>query len=478
MSKRNKDEDVPIEEQFQEEHRVQEPPISEDEIEIPEELDVEVIHSKGYLDAHEEYCLNLTDADPFMIECHGYNVLSLAVGRCPIGITPNEMFPNYWGAIVGKSGITRKTSARKLAESEIPKEFLLSTDFTPESLCQILSIQSQGLISKDEIGGFLESIKKKDYMASMGDLLMQLYDCPMFYERQLRSASFNLEAVCINVLSATTPTRFKQTVNLNDFMTGFLSRFLVVYAEPPVRVQPRRNWSEDDTKRREECQKQLNKVFEAFHTTPAKHFELNDQVADNFSGWEITMEEYIQTIEDEQDADIQGAQIVRASDYIIKISALIEVDTWLKEGKDLKNATKIEISMPSLLRGINFVERVLANMEKYLMPLLKEGEKKMGSFASYKEEVIRALKEAKNLGGIFTAMDISGAMDILKTDAFKIIELGASKGWFEKVSDSGRKTLGAETKVSDEEYTLIRKRTPSGPTGTIFKVTEKGSKVV
>ena len=452
-------------------------PQQEEEIEIPEEQPEEIIKTKGYLDAHDNYVNHLTDADPIITESNGYNILSLAIGRTPIGITPNELYPNYWGLVVGKSGITRKTSERKLAESEIPSELLMPTDFTPESLCEILSAESQGLISKDEIGGFLEIIKKKDYMASTGDLLMQLYDCPTTYQRKLRSALFELEATCFNILSATTPTRFQQTVNLNDFMTGFLSRFLVVYAKPPEIVMARRNWSEEDTERREECRRQFRAAYEAFHSPPAKHFELSKDAQDDFVGWEILMEEHVAKMEDETDADIQGAQIVRASDYILKVSAVIEVDTWLKEGKDLKGATVIEITLPSMLRAKGFIERVLANMDKYLMPLLKQAEKKRGSFASFKEEVLAALRAAKSLGGIFTTADISNAMDILKGDATKLIELGMSKGWFEKVADFGKKTLEGEARITDEDYKKARERTPSGPTGTIYRITEKGMKV-
>ena len=169
----------------------------------------------SFLQTYKNYASLLTDAPEIYHEFSALNLLSLAVGRTPINVTPRQLYPNIWTILIGVSGISRKSTALCLADSILPDDYQrLPNDFTPESLQECLSKQSQGLIIKEEIGGFLNSIKRRDFMVGTPDLLCQLYDCPSRYRKTLRSIDFKLADVCFNIMAATTPSRFLRQLNL------------------------------------------------------------------------------------------------------------------------------------------------------------------------------------------------------------------------------------------------------------------------
>jgi len=209
--------------------------------------------SKGFIESCIEYASDLTDAPEIYHKFLALNMLSLAVGRKPIKITPNQLYPNMWVILIGLSGVARKSSAMKLAPSTLPEDYdALPNEFSPEALQESLQDHSQGLIWKEEIGGFLESIKKKDYMSGMADLLCQLFDCPDKYFKKLRSQEFNLENVCFNIIAATTPSRFLDTVTPSDFNSGFQSLFLIVVGARTKSLK-RRKITAIDIQRRDNC---------------------------------------------------------------------------------------------------------------------------------------------------------------------------------------------------------------------------------
>jgi hypothetical protein len=330
---------------------------------IAQVLEAEKSFTEEYLD----YAGKLTDAPEVYHEFLALNLLSLAVGRTPINITPCQLYPNIWTILIGISGVSRKSSALSLALSILPDEYeFLPNDFTPESLQQSLAKQSHGLICKEEIGGFLQNIKRKDFMSGTADLLCQLYDCPPKYNRTLRSIEFRLSDVCFNIMAATTPSRFANTVKTEDFDSGFLSRFLIIYGEKKFSF-PRRSRVKTDTDRRNKCRTHWKQVYDLFHNKSKFEFEFDDEALEWANTWQTTKEEEVLELSKSEEADLKGAIVTRLSDYVLKLSALYEVDNVSELVE-----SPIVISLESVRKACSIIDRVLTLLTNNILTLLTE----------------------------------------------------------------------------------------------------------
>lgn len=327
--------------------------------------------AKSFIESYMEYAANLTDAPEIYHKFLGLNLLSLAVGRTPISITPKELYPNAWVILIGLSGVTRKSSAMNLALSVLPDDNKsLPNEFSPEALQQALSEQSQGLIWKEEIGGFLESIKKRDYMGGMADLLCQLFDCPETFNRRLRKEDFKLNDVCFNIIAATTPSRFLDTVQSSDFNSGFQSRFLIVVGVK-TKSAKRRKWLAEDTERLDRCKAKWQEIFEIFHTE-SLNFELDEKAMTLFNSWCDGKDAEILGYADVREADMKSAIASRMEDYIVKLSALYEVDKVSKTGVSKLVKDSISISKESVEKACSDIDNLLTQLTDNLLTSLTE----------------------------------------------------------------------------------------------------------
>jgi len=334
--------------------------VAESVFQVMVPLRPEIMKNQSFMEMYLDYTYNnfLTDAPKIYHEFASLNLLSLAVGRTQISITPRPLYPNIWTILIGRSGVTRKSTAIDLALSVLPEDYeFLPNDFTPESLQEALSENAQGLIIKDEIGGFLERIKKREYMSGTADLMCQLYGCPSYYNKKLRSVSFELKDVCFNVFSATTPSRFASVSKREDFQSGFLSRFLIIYGEKKVPI-PRRRWTKRDDERLNRCRTLWKQIHDVFHNSNMS-FEFEPQALELVNAWQTQKEEEILRIDDDTEADLKGAVTTRMAEYIYKFSALYEVDSISKNSVSKLVNSSILITTESVNKSTSTIDNLL-----------------------------------------------------------------------------------------------------------------------
>ena len=331
-----------------------------------------------FLDVYRDFFRNYTDSPPIFCEAIGVNLLSVAVGRIPIKLTPT-VYPNVWTLIVGESWLTRKTTA--INALPIADELKMPCSFTPEGLEASLKEHNQGLIYKDEISGFLRSIKKKDYMKEMAELLSFLYNCPNAYSRELKKAKFDLKNVCFNILGGTQPVSLldKEVATKEDFQTGFLARFMIVYGQRDER-KPRRRWTEDDGARRKLCEDKWQQIYDYCHKTEwgsRLKFDFSDEALQRLNEFEEKKDKVVRNIRNIKKRSIEGALLRGVCDYSIKLAALYEADAQISKLATLATAptdNSIMISIESVQKAINTMlntESLLtANLLILLMPEL------------------------------------------------------------------------------------------------------------
>jgi hypothetical protein len=197
----------------------------------------------------------------------GLWLLSVAVGRRLYGDAPwgIKIYPNLYLMLIASTTYYRKSTAYKLAEqiarTSIP-HMLMPTPGSPERFQEALSGQvpanfdklsrthqerltkaqpfaaQRGLL-KDEVAGLFSAMNRKDYLSGMKDLLMELYDCPDYSDKDTQAGLTIVENAALSILGVTTPDGLNGGITYADWANGLLIRFALItpeadYAERPA----------------------------------------------------------------------------------------------------------------------------------------------------------------------------------------------------------------------------------------------------
>jgi hypothetical protein len=197
----------------------------------------------------------------------GLWLLSVAVGRRLYGDAPwgIKIYPNLYLMLIASTTYYRKSTAYKLAEqiarTAIP-HMLMPTPGSPERFQEALSGQvpanfdklsrthqerltkaqpfaaQRGLL-KDEVAGLFSAMNRKDYLSGMKDLLMELYDCPDYSDKDTQAGLTIVENAALSILGVTTPDGLNGGITHADWANGLLIRFALItpeadYAERPA----------------------------------------------------------------------------------------------------------------------------------------------------------------------------------------------------------------------------------------------------
>lgn len=196
----------------------------------------------------------------------GLWLLSTAVGRRLYGEAPwgVKLYPNLYLMLVAGTTFYRKSTAYKLAEQvarqAIP-HMLMPTPGSPERFQEALAgrmpsnfdklareqqerltksqpFAAQRGLLKDEVAGLFGAINKRDYMVGMKDLLMELYDCPDYFDKDTQTGLNIVENAALSILGVTTPASLSCAVSTGDWDNGLLIRFALLSPEPNYTERP------------------------------------------------------------------------------------------------------------------------------------------------------------------------------------------------------------------------------------------------
>jgi hypothetical protein len=196
----------------------------------------------------------------------GLWLLATAVGRRLYGEAPwgVRIYPNLYMMLVAGTTFYRKSTAYKLAESvaraAIP-HMLMPTPGSPERFQEALAgrmptnfdklpkaqqdrltkaqpFAAQRGLLKDEVSGLFGAINRKDYMVGMKDLLMELYDCPDYFDKDTQTGLNVVENAALSILGVTTPASLGSAISAGDWDNGLLVRFALLMPEPDYAERP------------------------------------------------------------------------------------------------------------------------------------------------------------------------------------------------------------------------------------------------
>jgi hypothetical protein len=190
----------------------------------------------------------------------GLWLLSVAIGRRLYGAAPwgVNLYPNLYIMMIASTTYYRKSTAYKLAEqvarAAIP-HMLMPTPGSPERFQEALSgklpanfdkltmeqqnrltraqpFAAQRGLLKDEVAGLFGAINRKDYMYGVKDLIMELYDCPEYSDKDTQGGLTVVERAALSMLGVTTPAGLAAAISDADWANGLLVRFALITPEP------------------------------------------------------------------------------------------------------------------------------------------------------------------------------------------------------------------------------------------------------
>jgi len=196
----------------------------------------------------------------------GLWLLATAVGRRLYGEAPwgVKLYPNLYLMLIAGTTFYRKSTAYKLAEqaarAAIP-HMLMPTPGSPERFQEALAgrmpgnydklgreqqerltkaqpFAAQRGLLKDEVAGLFGAINRKDYMVGMKDLLMELYDCPDYVDKDTQTGLNIVQNAALSILGVTTPASLSSAVSGGDWDNGLLIRFALLTPEPDYAERP------------------------------------------------------------------------------------------------------------------------------------------------------------------------------------------------------------------------------------------------
>lgn len=188
----------------------------------------------GWLDDYTAIMTELTGSPPEFNQLAALVTVATAIQRnARLRMAFGDIYPNIFGCIVAASSVYHKSSClgkpRLLLQRADLEKLLLSELMTSEGLLKQLSGQPAGIVIRDEIGTLFSSGRIR-YLAALKPDLTALFDCAP-YSRVLASGEIKLPAPYLNILGATTPGRFYESITLLDWQDGFLPRWLFVVPE-------------------------------------------------------------------------------------------------------------------------------------------------------------------------------------------------------------------------------------------------------
>jgi len=312
------------------------------------------------------------------VACQGNISLHLSIGRFK---------PNVFIILLGDSTKYRKSTSVNKGEDILERidgiNFLPSR-FSTEGLIESISKMPVGGIIRDEYAGFLLEAKKQ-YMADIKDFLCELYDGKSS-DRQLRKTTFSIKKPCISFLSSTTPFNLAQQIELNDFLSGYLARHLLIYPEKVNSRMKISMFGGSSVEQRDRIIDTLSYIKNKFIRPVNAYFDDETLVA---------LDKFFEKNERDEEIDQRGEELSafygRLNDYVIKLAILFEISkkSSVIETVDVEGVTRyhLKVRKESLLQSISFVERY----KKLYLP-------KIAATLSFQEaeRIISILKEYPN----------------------------------------------------------------------------------
>jgi len=369
--------------------------------------DVADLGDLGWLDEYTDIASDLTNAPrSFNLLC-GLATAAIAIQhRAVLRMSFDNIRPNIYGAIVAPSTVYHKTTALRQSQSLLNRAGLghlqFASQFSSEGLLSCLAERPAGIIYRDEVGTLFASDRVK-YLAPLKQDLTALYDGGD-YSRQLARERITVTRPYLNILGATTPTRFYQGVTLTDWQDGFLARWL--FALPDCEPDFDNSPSMFTSKHGEKLEHLAGRLRE-IDSQPAQDFTFDPAAFQAWDQWQRQSKKNAYLFGDDVVASIVGRYATYALKFAMILASL--------------NGEFGRIGPKSIAQGIALADHYKASIHKLL-----EGRQNHGISGDKMQRVfavitVKGPKATTKVIQQFAHMNASETRAVLD----KLVEIGA-----------------------------------------------------
>lgn len=315
-------------------------------------------------------------------------LLSLALGRNVVIPRPRApIFMNLYLLLIAESGVTRKSSAVRMA-TNIAREFIRRLDeeyeehidiieaaTTPEALETRLAVLSSDhgyahcAIAVSELVTFLGNA---GYSMAMPGLLTDLYDSPTLRlgGGTIKRGRTSIKNTFINFVSASTPSWLYRSVNPDVVEGGFTSRCMFIVSE---QRKARIAWPEgvkDEEKFKHDTVQSLLDIRRRTHSVSS--LKVSTSALETFKGWYSRKAESVDPFRSSFES--------REDSHVLRLAGLLSVseERWELVPDDINKATRIIREVKddgaTIFEGTLSSDRFIMGIEKVRQKLLDAGQ--------------------------------------------------------------------------------------------------------
>lgn len=358
------------------------------------------LNKDNFISKYLTYWSKMTDSYPEYHIAGAITLLStIADRRIFFDNSNGRLYTNFWGMILGRSSISRKSTAIKQTRELLTiseRYHQLSGSFSPEGLteelhnCNETRGSSHAVMLKDECADILKGINSKSYLSGLRDPLCRLYDC-QGERRSLRSkrggqvSAFNVQDPYLTFLWATTDDSFRSSTSSSDVSSGWLLRFLYFLPEYPKSRMGIRRKSDVEDVSYQALAEEFYKLSTAIDAIDKIEFMLCDSGYEIFNDWGEKKEAEL------LEKGIHASLFSRYEQYAMKLSALFYLgDPGIIE----KLSTKPEfLQIPD-----EFIVESIRQIDEYYLPVGVRliGDVSCSNFEGVQTKIVNALKTGFN----------------------------------------------------------------------------------
>jgi hypothetical protein len=205
---------------------------------------------RTFIDDYMAWATTKTDAPQNYHVAGAFTVLSTVFsdfGHAPMLWGPMPL--NMWFMVLGSTTLSRKSTTKNLMLSMVEAleneayRYELGSKFTAEGLDEALRTNANrsGLLHRDEIQAFMKEADAKPYLQGVKGELTELYDGKV--SGKLRATGEKQDQqrkgarVALVLFAMGIEEQLASYLTLEDFQSGFLTRFVFVTAPPPKRTK-------------------------------------------------------------------------------------------------------------------------------------------------------------------------------------------------------------------------------------------------
>jgi hypothetical protein len=186
-----------------------------------------------FLDRYSQWAATRTDAP---VQYHiTTGVVILSAIMAPHAVLPTsfaEIRPNIWAMILAGTTTTRKSTSMDMALrvlDDVHPDYLMGTDVSPEGMLSELSFRDGkvSLLHRDEITGFIDAARSRDYLSGLLESMTRLYDGRR-EKRILRRETIDVKDPRFIVLCGGIKSKMQQIITTEHIQSGFIPRFIIV----------------------------------------------------------------------------------------------------------------------------------------------------------------------------------------------------------------------------------------------------------